>query len=84
MILCNKRSKAKDYNRFIHQTYTQYEKATPAIVGRIQYDYIDKYNNFRKRCKFWALFFKKLPLLGDPSKRMYDLYDTCNCDIDFD
>lgn len=78
--LCVHRNRAKDYNRFIHSIYTQYEKETPAIVGRIQYYYIEKYNKHRKRCQFLSLFFRPLPLLGDPTKRVYALFDTCNLD----
>lgn len=78
IVLCVHRNRAKDYNRFIHSTYTQYEKETPAIVGRIQYQYIEAYNKYCKRCKFLSLFFRPLPLLGNSAKRVYDLFAPGN------
>lgn len=80
--LCIYRHRAKDYNRFIHHAYTRYEKETPAIVGRIQYSYIEIYNKYRKRCMFLSLFFRPLPILGSPIKRDYDLFNTRNLDIE--
>lgn len=74
--LYKSRYKAKDYNRFVDDLYTQNGKDTPAIIGRIQYSYIEAYNNRRKRCSFLSLFFRAMPLLGEPSQRGYELFNT--------
>jgi hypothetical protein len=73
-ILIRKRAKIKDYNLFVHETYTQYAKKTPAIILRIQDGYILQYNRFLKGCRFLSLFFKEMDYIGECPAKIVDLF----------
>lgn len=77
-MLMHKRAKIKDYNGFVYTTYTQYAKETPAIILRIQDDYILHYNTFLKRCRFLSLFFKEMDYIGESPIKIIDLFQTNN------
>lgn len=63
---------AKDYNSFVHVTYTQNVKETPTMILRIQNGYIQQYNACLKRCRFLSLFFKEMACFGDSPVKIVD------------
>ncbi len=77
-ILRYRRMKIRDYNRFVHTTYTQHAKQTPPMILRIQNDYIRRYNSLLKYCRFLSCFFKEIDYFGGPARQIVELIPADN------